>query len=212
MLNIPQMEPSFGDEERDALSAYLNQDPSPWLTEFDKTRELETMIAGYVGSKHCFMTPNATLALYAMLMVCDIGPGDEVIIPDFTMVATANAVRMTGATVRFVDVKADTWCMDLDKAWKIINSKTRAILPVHINGRSIHMVAATALAQSNDIVLLEDAAQALGSTWNGKHLGTFGLMGAYSFSSQKIVSTGNGGCVVTDDDDIAERLRMFRDF
>jgi len=102
--------------------------------------------------------------------------------------------------------------MNLDSAWRVINSKTRAILLVHINGRSAHMAAATALAQANDIVLLEDAAQALGSTWNGKQLGTFGLMGAYSFSSQKIISTGNGGCVVTDDDDIAERLRMFRDF
>jgi perosamine synthetase len=209
---IPQMEPVYGQEERLAVDEYLAQVPCPWLTEFKKTRELEEMIADYVGAKHCVMTPNATLALYAMLTVLGIQAGDEVIVPDFTMIATANAARMTGATVRFVDVDLSTLCLDMSKVKRAIRDNTRAILLVDINGRSPDMAAMIALAEDSGVILLEDAAQALGSTWEGKHLGTFGLMGAFSFSCQKIISTGNGGCIITDDDKMARRLRSYKNF
>ena len=203
---IPQMEPWFDEAEADALALYMQS--GGWLTEYTKTQKLEELIADYVGSKHCIMMPNGTLALYAMMSVLDIGPGDEVIVPDMTMIATANAVRMVGATPIFVDINEDTLCLDFELTKRAIRDDTAAVLLVSLNGRCPNMDDFRDL----DILLLEDACQSLGSKWRGKHLGTFGLAGAFSFSSQKIISTGNGGCVVTDDDDIAQKLRLFKDF
>ena len=203
---IPQMEPWFSKAEADALALYMQS--GGWLTEYTKTQELEGLIANYVGSKHCIMMPNGTLALYAMMSVAGIGPGDEVIVPDMTMIATANAVRMTGAEPIFVDISMDTLCLDFELTERAIGSDTAAILLVSLNGRCPNMDDFRGL----DVPLLEDACQSLGSKWRGKHLGTFGFMGAFSFSSQKIISTGNGGCVVTDDDDMAQNLRLFKNF
>ena len=203
---IPQMEPWFNEAEANALALYMQS--GGWLTEYTKTQELEGLIADYVGSKHCIMVPNGTLALYAMLSVLGIGPGDEVIVPDMTMIATANAVRMAGATPVFVDINADTLCLNFELTKRRIGLDTTAILLVSLNGRCPNLDDFRSL----DVPLLEDACQSLGSKWQGKHLGTFGLMGAFSFSSQKIISTGNGGCVVTDDDDLAQKLRLFKNF
>lgn len=208
---IPQIEPSFNEEETAALLAYLSNS-NPWLTEFKKTRELEQAIADFVGAKHCFVVPNCTLALYAVFACLDLKPGDEVIIPAFTMIATAEAVRMTGATPVLVDVSIDDFCLDLRIIEQAITARTRAICVVDLNGRSPNMEAALVLAESHGLVLVEDAAQAFGSRWRGKHLGTFALAGCFSFSPHKIISTGQGGAIVTDDDELASRIKRFRNF
>jgi perosamine synthetase len=210
-MTIPQIEPSFGPEEAEALSSYLSRG-DPWLTEFKKTRELEQAIADFVGSKHCFVVPNCTLALYAVWACLDLKPGDEVIVPAFTMIATAEAVRMTGATPVLVDVSVDNFCLDLRLVEQAITTRTKAICIVDLNGRSPNMEAALVLAESHGLVLVEDAAQAFGSRWNGKRLGTFGKAGCYSFSPHKIISTGQGGAIVTDDDELANRIRRFKNF
>jgi perosamine synthetase len=210
-VTIPQIEPSFGLEESKALSAYLSCG-NPWFTEYKKTRELEQAIADFVGVKHCFIVPNCTLALYAVWTCLDLKPGDEVIIPAFTMIATAEAIRMAGATPVLVDVDVDNFCLDLRLVEKAITARTKAICIVDLNGRSPNMEAALILAESHSLVLIEDAAQALGSCQNSKHLGTFGKAGCYSFSPHKIISTGQGGAIVTDDDELASRIRRFKNF
>ena len=207
---IEQMAPWFGDEEKLAVLEYM--DSGGWLTEFDKTRELEAMIADYVGAEYCVMMPNATLALYAMLKCSGIGPGDRVIVPAFTMVATANAVAMTGAQVRFMDIELETLCMDLYLLSQVVEDGVAAVLLVSLNGRSLDMAAVLAICQERRILLFEDAAQALGSAWNSQHLGTFGKAGVFSFSVPKVITMGQGGCVVTNSETLTHRLRRFKDF
>jgi perosamine synthetase len=210
-MTILQIEPSFGSEETAALLTYLSNG-NPWLTEFKKTRELEQAVAHFVGAKHCFMVPNGTLALYAVWTCLGLKPGDEVIVPAFTMIATAEAVRMTGATPVLVDVDVDNFCLDLRLVERAITARTKAICVVDLNGRSPNMEAALVLAESHGLTLVEDAAQAFGSCWHDKHLGTFGKAGCYSFSPHKVISTGQGGAVVTDDDELANRIRRFKNF
>ena len=209
-MMIPQMEPSLGIEERVAVYDYMCS--GGWLTEYKLTRRLERMIADYVGSRHCIMMPNGTLALYAALRALRVGLDDEVLVPDFTMVATATSVGMAGAWPHFVDIDLDTLCLDLDWARLALSPRTKGMILVSLNGRSPDMWKVREFCRQHDLWLLEDACQALGSTWRGKHLGTFGEMGVFSFSSQKIITTGNGGCVVTDDDEFAHRLQLFKNF
>lgn len=202
------MEPWFDEAETNALALYMKS--GGWLTEYSETRELEGLIASYVGSEHCIMMPSGTLALYAMLKV--LGITGEVIVPDMTMIATANAVRMAGAQPVFADISIRDLCLNLYALSDHITRRTSAILLVSLNGRAPNMDMLHHLTRKYNLILLEDAAQSLGSTWQGKHLGTFGLAGVFSFSCQKIISTGNGGCVVTDDTQLAQELRIFKDF
>lgn len=210
MGQINQMEPWLGVEEKNAVAAYL--DSGAWLTEYERTKEFEQAVAAYVGSSHGVAMVNGTVTLFAALKAVGVGPGDEVVVPDYTMIATANAVVMAGATPRFVDVSPTTLCLDLERAEAAITPRTRAMMVVSLNGRSPNMEAATTLARRHGIHLIEDAAQALGSFHEGRHLGTFGLLGSFSFSVPKIITTGQGGLLVTDDEDIAKRLRQIKDF
>jgi len=207
---IAQMEPWFGEEEKRAVAEYM--DSGGWITEFKKTQEFEEVIAAYVGSKHCIVTTNGTIAIVLMLLAAGIEPGDEVIVPDYTMIASANAVRLVGAVPVLVDVDPENFCVDLGLAEQAITSRTRALMVVSINGRAPDMSAALDLCRRRGIVLVEDAAQSLGSRQRGKHLGTFGVVGSFSFSTPKVISTGQGGAIVTDDDKIAERARLIKDF
>jgi perosamine synthetase len=203
---IPQIEPSFDWQEVEALANYASS--GGWFTEHVKTRELEGMIADFLGVKHCLMVPNGTLALYAALSSLGVMCGHEVIIPAFTMIATANAVKMTGATPVFVDIQPDTLCMDAERAMDAITDRTTAIIPVALNGRCPDM---NTLKQCY-LPIVEDAAQAMGSLHNGEPIGTLGDMGCFSFSPHKIISTGQGGCVVTNGDALEIALRHFKNF
>jgi perosamine synthetase len=207
---IPQMEPAFGEAEARAVADYVRS--GAWLTEFTKTRELEERIASFVGARHCCMTPNCTLALYAALACLGVGPGDRVVVPAFTMAASAFAVEMTGAVLDFADISPGSLCLDFESIEEALAVNTRAVLVVDLNGRAPDLDALLALAKNRGFYLVEDAAQAFGSQSGGRHLGTFGAAGCYSFGPLKVISTGQGGCVVTDDDGLSERLRIFKTF
>lgn len=210
---IIQMQPWFGEEEKKALCEYM--DEGGFLTEFKRTERFEQMIAEYTGAKHCVVVNNGTISLTLAALALGIQAGDEVIVPNFTMIATPNSVRMFGAVPVFVDVEPETLCLDLDLTRKAITPRTKAIMLVSANGRypKAGIEAFVELAREYGLHLIEDSAQSLGSFYpNGKHVGTVGAVGSFSFSAPKIISTGQGGCLVTDDDDLAFRLRRLKDF
>ena len=210
---INQMEPWFGSEEKQALSEYM--DEGGWITEFKRTAEFEKNIADYTSAKHCIVVNNGTISLTLMAIAAGIKAGDEVIIPNYTMVATPNSIKMFGAVPVFVDVENETLCMDLNAARNAITPKTKAIFYVNANGRfpKNGIKAYQKLCEDHNLIFLEDGAQSLGSFFpDGRHQGTVGLAGSFSFSSPKIISTGQGGAIITNDDDMAYRLRRLKDF
>lgn len=213
MSFIFQMEPWFGDEEKNAVIEYLNE--GGWITEFKKTAEFENMIAQFTGAKHCIVVNNGTISLTLAAIACGIQAGDEVIVPNYTMIATPNSVKMFGAIPVFVDVEPETLCMDINKARAAITPRTKAIMLVSANGRypKAGIERFVDLAKENGIMLIEDSAQSLGSYYpDGTHVGTKGAVGSFSFSAPKIISTGQGGALITNDDQIAHKLRRLKDF
>jgi perosamine synthetase len=213
MRDIPQMMPDFNALEAEALSKYMQG--GGFITEFKVTLDLEKVIAEFIQSKHVIMVPNGTISLSMMLMVLGIGSGDEVIVPNYTMIATPNAVISVGATPVFVDVEKQTLCIDIEKIQEKISERTKAIIFVSANGRypAAGIERIQELCKENSIFLLEDSAQALGSLFpDGSHIGTKGIMGSFSFSTPKIISTGQGGCIVTDSDELNGKLRELKDF
>jgi perosamine synthetase len=209
-MNIPQHEPSFDDAEAQAVFAYMQS--GGWLMEFKKTEEFERMIADYVGANYCVMTVNGTVSLWLALRALGIGRGDEVLVPNLTMIASPNAVVLAGASPVLVDVEADTLCMDLQQAEAAITPKTKALMYVPLNGRSGNMEKITIFCKEHNLFLLEDAAQALGSGFRGNHFGIFGDIGSFSFSVPKIVTTGQGGALVTNNEDLYRKICTLKDF
>ncbi len=210
---IMQMQPWFGEEEKQSIRDYL--DENGFMTEFKRTEKFEQMLAAYTGSKHCIVVNNGTISLTLAAIALGIAHGDEVIVPNYTMIATPNSVKMIGANPVFVDVEPDTLCLDIELVKKAITTKTKAIMLVSANGRypKAGIEAFLALAAKHNISVIEDSAQSLGSYYpNKKHVGTMGKIGSFSFSAPKIISTGQGGCLVTDDDDLAFKLRRLKDF
>lgn len=210
MKRINQIEPWIGDEEKSAMMEYL--DSGGWLTEFKKTREFERMIADYIGSKYALVVNNGTVSLIIALMALDVKDGDEVIVPDYTMIASANAITLAGAKPILVDIDPANLCIDLGLAEEAITTKTKAIMFVTINGRCPDMNKVVALARNYNLYLIEDAAQSLGSRYRGKHLSTFGEIGSLSFSFPKIITTGQGGALVTDDEGLFTKMSKLKDF
>ena len=208
---INQMEPLIEDEEINAVTDYMKS--GAWLTEFGKTKEFARMIAEYTGSKYSYILSNGTVSLTTALWACGLKAGDEVLVPDFTMVATANAAVLMGCTVKFVDIDKSNLCMDFEQMKQSITDKTKAVILVTINGRYPENIQEFVnYCKENNIWLIEDAAQSLGSKVNGKHLGTFGDIGSFSFSMPKIITTGQGGALVTDNPILAENISKLRDF
>ena len=210
---IMQMRPFFGEEEKKALAEYMEEDG--FLTEFKRTEVFEEMIADFTSSKHCIVVNNGTISLTLAAIALEIKPGDEVIVPNYTMIATPNSVKMIGAKPIFVDVEEESLCLDINKVTESITSKTKAIILVSSNGRypKTRIKEFTQLAKKHKISLIEDAAQSLGSFYpNGKHIGTVGDIGSFSFSAPKIISTGQGGALITNNDKLAKRLRKLKDF
>ena len=210
---IPQMEPWFGSEERQALNEYMAQ--GGWVTEFKKTQEFEDAIAGYTGAKHCIVVNNGTISLTLAALACGIKNGDEVIIPNFTMIATPNSIVMLGAVPVFVDVESETLCLNIELVKRAITPKTKAIVLVNANGRypKAGISVFEDLCRDNGLLLIEDSAQALGSFYpDNRHMGTVGKVGSFSFSAPKVISTGQGGALNTNDDKIAYKLRRLKDF
>lgn len=208
---INQMEPGFDKNEADHLYSYMQG--GGWVTEFKKTREFEEMIREYTGAKYCWVVANGTVSLSIALLACGVGVGDEVICPDYTMVATPNSAELIGAKAVFVDINRKDLCMDFELMKAAITPKTKAVMLVTLNGRYPENIEEFAsYCDEKDIYLIEDAAQSLGSFYKGKHLGRFGVIGSFSFSAPKIITTGQGGALITDDEELNDKIKKIRDF
>ncbi|UWG48116.1 putative pyridoxal phosphate-dependent enzyme apparently involved in regulation of cell wall biogenesis [Halanaeroarchaeum sp. HSR-CO] len=176
----------------------------PFVTEFESNLEQ------YLDVEHAVVVNSGTTALVAAFNAVGISDGDEVIVPSFTFIATANAVRLAGAEPIFADIEPEYYGLDPSAVEKKISELTTAIVPVHPYGTPSHVDELTKIAQNHDISLIEDAAEVLGAELENQKLGSFGDAATLSFCQNKIVSTGEGGAVVTDDDDLAEKLKLYR--
>lgn len=184
---------------------------SSWISSIGKfIQEFEQGFAEFAGTKHAIATNNGTTALHLALTALDIGPGDEVLVPTLTYVATANAVRYCGATPVFVDSEASTLGIDPEAIEERITPRTRAVIPVHLYGHPANMSAIREIAERRKIKIVEDAAEAHGASVEGVRVGGLGDCATFSFFGNKIMTTGEGGIVTTNDDALAERLRLFR--
>lgn len=173
--------------------------------------EFETELASYLGVKHAIGLADGTIALKIALMLADVGPGDEVIVPSHTFIATASAVHQVGATPVLCDCLPDSM-MDVESARRMITAKTRAIMPVQLNGRTCDMDAVEALAAEHGLKIVEDSCQAMGAKFRGRPAGTFGVAGSFSFFPAKTLGCfGDGGGLILNDDALAERARELRD-
>ena len=210
MNYIPQVAPCIDQNEVRAMTAYLES--GGWLTEFEKTQEFERRIAEAVGAKYASAVNNGTISLSLGLMALGVGQGDEVLVPDFTMIASPNSVTLVGAKPVLVDISSDDLCMDLEEAKKKLSARTKAIMYVNLNGRGRDLPAFASFCEEHGLFLLEDAAQAFGSQTSGRCHGTFGHIGSYSFSPHKIITTGQGGALVTNDAATYEKIEKLKDF
>jgi dTDP-4-amino-4,6-dideoxygalactose transaminase len=193
------------------IAAVVETYRTGWLSMGPKTELLEERFADFVGARHALAVNNGTAALHLACLAAGIGPGDEVVVPSLTFVATANAIAYTGATPIFADIVSLTepW-LSASAAEAAITPRTAAIMTVAYGGHPGETVQLQAVAKRHGIALLEDAAHAVGSRVDGAHLGTLGAIGAFSFFSNKNLAVGEGGMVVTDDDDLAARLTLLR--
>lgn len=205
---VPLSDIDFGAEEMQAVQQVLE---SRWLTMGAVTREFEREFAAYTGARHAIAVTNATAALHLACVAAGLGAEDEAILPSLTFVATANAVRYAGAIPVFADIESeDDLNISARSIEERITPRTRAILVVHYGGYACDMPAILSLAERHGLVVIEDAAHAIGSALDGRMLGTWGWVGCFSFFSNKNMTTGEGGMLVTDDDELAERLRLLR--
>ena len=203
------MEPSLeGNEERYLLDAFR----STWISSAGKYIELfEKAFCNFVGVKHGIAVATGTAALHLALAAIGVGRGDEVLVPDFTFPATANAVLYTGAVPVLVDIEDNKFTIDWRKLEQKINSKTKAIIPVHILGRPCEMEPILEIADKYDLFVIEDAAEAHGAEYKGKQVGSIGDIGCFSFFGNKIITTGEGGMCVTGNKTLLEKMKILRD-
>jgi perosamine synthetase len=208
MRKIPVCSPLLSGNEL----AYVTEAVSTgWISSSGKyVAEFEKAFAAYCGVRHGIAVCNGTVALHLALVALGVGPGDEVIIPDFTMASSAFAVCYTGAKPVFADADQDTWNMDAAAVAAKISPRTRAVMPVHIFGNPCDMAALQSLAAKHGLALLEDAAEAHGAELSGKKAGALGSLAAFSFFANKNISCGEGGMVVTDDDTLASACRYYK--
>ena len=204
---IRLFEPVIEDEEIESVIKVLK---SKWLTHGPVVNEFEEKFAEYVGVDYAVAVCNGTVALTLALKALDIGPGDEVIVPDYTFVATATSVLMVGARPVFVDVDLKTFNILVDDVLEKISARTRAIIAVHLFGHPADVKALREIAQDRGLILIEDAAQAHGAEAYGRKVGSFGDAAIFSFYATKNITTGEGGMVVTNNKKIADKIRLLR--
>jgi dTDP-4-amino-4,6-dideoxygalactose transaminase len=203
---IPLSRPDIGELEEAAVLEVLR---SGMLAMGSRTQALEEQWADYCGARHAVFMSNGTVALEAILRALDIGPGDEVITVSFSFNATVSTILQVGASPVFVDVRESDFCIDPDLVEAAITPRTRAVLPVHLYGLTADMGPLEAIARNHGLHLIEDAAQAVGASYAGRRAGSFGPA-MFSLYATKNVMSGEGGMATTDDDGLADRLRMYR--
>lgn len=206
-FRVPFFIPQITKEDQRAILAALG---NPILTDGPRLRQFETSFSKFVGSRFAIGVSNATSALHMSLKALNIKPGDEVIVPDITFVATANAVLLSGATPVLADVNIDDFNISASSLKKNITSKTKAIIPVHMAGKACNMIEIKKIAEKSNIFVVEDCAHAIGTRFRGKHVGTFGDMGCFSFYPTKNITTIEGGMVVTNNQNMEQYIRRVR--
>jgi perosamine synthetase len=206
-----QTRPNFDIAEANACYDYM-KDGVNFVTEYQQTTKLEQMLSEFIGVKHVSMTTSGSMALAMALMGCEIGPGHDVIVPDYTMIATINAIKMVGANPILADVDPRSYTLTLDIIKRCRTPATKCVLFVSLNNRQVDLASIADYCKETGLVLIEDAAQSLGATVNGKAFGTFGSVGCFSLSTPKIISTGQGGFVVTNDSALASKMNMIKNF
>jgi dTDP-4-amino-4,6-dideoxygalactose transaminase len=206
-MTIPITKPVLGPAEESAILDVLR---SGWLVQGPKVAQFERDVASYVAARYAVATSNCTTALHLALVLHGVGPGDEVIVPSFTFIATANSVLYTGATPVFVDIDPRSHNIGADAVEAAITPRTKAIMPVHQLGLAADMDRLAAIAQRHHIALIEDAAPAIGATYKGRRVGGLGNTACLSFHPRKVITTGEGGMLLTDDGAMAERARTLR--
>lgn len=206
-VRVPQVMPWIGREEYAAIADCFDQ---AWITEGPKAAEFQKRLLEIVGMPYGVFAPNGTLALYLGLVAMGIEAGDEVIVPDCTFIASANAVIMAGGTPVFVDVTSTNYQMDASLIESAISPRTKAIMPVHLYGQAANMDAIIAVARAHNLIVIEDAAQALGIRYRDQPCGSFSDVGCFSFFADKSITTGEGGFVVCRDEEIYKRLLLLR--
>lgn len=205
---VPLSDLDYSTEEELAVLEVLR---GKWLTMGEVTQRFEQEFADFVGTKHAVAVSNATQALHLACLAVGVGSGDEVVVPSLSFVATANAVLYTGAEVRFADVLGEAdLCLSPHSIRKAITDRTKAIMVMHYAGFPCRMAEIMQIASEHNIVVIEDAAHAPGASLNGSNLGTLGIAGCFSFFSNKNLATGEGGMIVTDNDEVATRVRSMR--
>lgn len=206
---IPVAKPALGEEE---LNNVIKAVKSGWVSSKGEFIEkFEKDFAKYIGVKYGVATSNGTTALHLALAALNIRRGDEVIVPDLTFIATANVVKHCGAKPVLVDVNSNYWCIDPKKIEEKITPKTRAIIPVHLYGHPCDMEYIIDIANKNDLFVVEDAAEAHGAEYKGNKVGSFGDVSCFSFYGNKIITTGEGGICLTNNEELAEKMRILRD-
>jgi dTDP-4-amino-4,6-dideoxygalactose transaminase len=204
---IRLVEPEMGEDEFQAVRRVL---ATGYLVQGQNVGRFEELVAAYLGLDHAVAVSSGTAALHVALLALGIGPGDEVIVPDFTFPATANVVALVGARPVLADVSLETFNLDPAGVEALITPRTRAIMPVHLFGLPAPMDEIQALAEAHGLWLIEDAACALGAEYGGRKCGTFGLLGCFSLHPRKAITTGEGGLIGTLDAELADRLRALR--
>src|SRR5215469_13829586 len=208
-MNVSIAKPSIDEREINAVSEVLR---SGWVSQGPKCQEFEEAVAGFIGVKHARAANSGTSALQLLLLALDVGPGDEVIVPAFTCVATLNPVEAVGATPVLVDIDLCNFALDPGNVRKKLTSRTKAIILVHLFGLAGPVEELASLAADRNLLLIEDAALSLGAKIHGRHVGSFGTAAFLSFHPRKMITTGEGGMVVTDSDELAARISALRNY
>ena len=206
-IKVPIAKPIIGDEEIENVVEVLK---SGMIAQGPKVEEFEQKFAEWVGAEYGVAVNSGTAALHTALLACDIGPGDEVITTPFTFIASGNSIVYTGAKPVFADIDLKTYTLNPDAIEGLITENTKAIVPVQLYGQSADMDKINEIAEVYGLIVIEDAAQAHGATFNGQKVGSIGDMSCFSFYPTKNMTTSEGGIITTDDEDLANSARMFR--
>jgi perosamine synthetase len=207
-MKIPVYQPTLSGNEKKYVNECLDTN---WISSKGRFVKLfEQSFAEYTGIKHATGVSNGTVALHLALMALGVGPDDEVIVTTLTYIASVNAIAYTGATPVFVDSLPDTWQIDPQDVRRKITPRTKAIMAVHLYGHPCDMDAIQAIAKEHELFVVEDCAEAFGTLYKGKHVGSFSDIATYSFFGNKTITTGEGGMVVTDDETLFDRAVHFK--
>ncbi len=209
MYKIPVACPDIGPEEEQLVLEAIR---SKWISsQGPYVKEFERRFAKWLGIKHAIAVSNGTVALHLALLALNIKQGDEIIVPDLTFASPANMVILTGAKPVFVDVSREYWCIDPRDLKRNITSRTKAIIVVHLYGHPADMDEILEIAHENNLYVIEDSAEAHGAEYKGRKVGSIGDIGTFSFYGNKVITTGEGGMIVTNNKNIAEKIRLMRD-